>query len=228
MAIPQTSLPSITNHMSILCQSSNLWPIHNSIDNTSARDTARRLGLDQCKTNQTTPSPFNPIWYQSITNPPIQCQSITNLPVQCQSWTNTSSHCFDKLMNMINPMPQSSKNGSTQVRHALAQITPILYQSEASCACDLRSDASPSSIPCQSVANPVPIRCQSCTNPILIRPLMCQSVFNPMPIWRQSKANPESINANPVPIHPQSDVNPSNCVWILGQSSTNPLPIHRQ
>ena len=105
-------------------------------------------------------------------------------------------------MNMIDLMPQSSKNGLTQDWHALAQITPILYQSVDSCACNLRtsvlkgdlpkcldggrsghrqvdpvpthglSDASPSSILCHSVANPVPIRCQSCANLIPIRPLM--------------------------------------------------------
>ena len=144
-------------------------------------------------------------------------------------------------MNMIDLMPQSSKNELTQDWHALAQITPILNQSVDSCACNLRtsvlkgdlpkcldggrsghrqvdpvpthglSDASPSSILCHSVANPVPIRWQSDGNPV---PIDSRSDTNPtidVTVRSQSSANLMSIQS-------QSRVNPC-------QSCNNPTPI---
>ena len=129
----------------------------------------------------------------------------------------------------INCQSLSSKNGPTQVRHALAQIAPILYQSEASsvsrqgtsvlkgnppkCLDGGRiGSTNPSTIRCQSNINPLPILCQSVTNPLSIR---CQSNVNPTSIRCQSDANLTPIGCIQVPIHP-------NPVSIWCQSKTNP------
>ena len=112
-------------------------------------------------------------------------------------------------------MLQPSKNGPTQVRHALAQIAPILYQSEASSVSRQGTSVLKGNPPkCLDggrigPTNPSTIRCQSNINPL---PILCQSVTNPLSIRCQSNVNPTSLRCQSMPILDQSP---------------NPRPIHQ-
>ena len=129
------------------------------------------------------------------------------------------------------------KTGLTQDWYALAKITPIYCQSEASSASIQGTSVLEGSLPkCldggrfgrpptrfnqpidaiwwQSVFNPLPISCQSCANQMAI---LCQSIPDLIPI-RPSMW--QSV-LNPVPIWCQSKANPESI-------HANPVPIQPQ
>ena len=174
------------------------------------------------------------------------------MPILDQSPNPRPIHQF--IANPLDPMPHRPytdqpntpsshlsepfiKTGLTQDWYALAKITPIYCQSEASSASKQGTSVLEGSLPkCldggrfgrpptrfnqpidaiwwQSVFNPLPIRCQS-------SPIRWQSCANQFPIWYQSDHRCDS----PFSIQCQSDVNPkpiqSQSMPILYQSNPN-------